>query len=327
MADHSERENKTPERDEGQKSSGGKVKEACPYLGIQFDPKSHYTFPSELHRCFHTQPVGSPMETHQARACLTSSHDKCPVFNQAEGQKMPPELNREQSTLWHSKKLVFSLAGLLAVFLLIIVISSVFRKGNSAKEAQSEIPTWTSVVNQAGQESATALALIGTLDEMANTPTPTLNQPTKTATPAPSPTITFTPTITLTPTSTHGLDVVIGETYKFVIHRTGDGESVQMYADLYNTTPQAIYDSNYLMPVPIWINWLIIIPVDIQDTSALPAFEAYMVEKDAVRLDLLADELDVKLRDLMLYNNLEVDHLLNYGDWLLIPRERPDFTN
>ena len=327
MADISKKKNKTTGFEEELKPISPQANRSCPHLGIQLDPKSYYNFPSEGHRCFYTQPPGLPIESHQAQFCLSNSYDKCPVFNQLEGQRMPPELSKEKSSLWQSKKIYYLLAGLILALLLIIIIPSFFRKGSSMEESQLENPTVTSTTSQTIQQTTAGLTTIGVDDEDTSTATPTPNIPAATATLVLTPTKTFTPTITLTPTSTHGLDVVIGETYKYVIHRTGDGESVQMYADLYNTTPQAIYDSNYLMPVPIWINWLIIIPVDMADTSDLPAFEAYMVEKDAVRLDLLADELDVKLRDLMLYNNLEVDHILNYGDWILIPRERPEFTN
>jgi len=317
----------TPEFEDEIESGSTQEKKACPHLGIQFDPKSLYVYPSDMHRCYHTQPVGAPVKTHQARVCLTSSYEGCPVFNQPEGLKMPPELSGEQKMLWRSKKIILQFAGLVLALVVILTLSALFGKGSTPQEEQPVEQELTQVMNQSEQETATSLAYIIVLDEINSTPTSMPNLPTATATLALTPTAILTPEITLAPTSTHGLDMVIGDTYKFIIHRTMTGESVQMYADLYNTTPQAIYDSNYLMPVPIWINWLIIIPVDMTDTSDLPAFEAYMVEKDGVRLDVLADELSVKLYELMLYNDLELNHILNNGDWLLIPRERPDLTN
>ncbi len=308
-------------------SSNSQVKKVCPHLGIQFDPKSYYAYPSSLHRCYFTHPVGSPVETHQVKTCLTPMYDKCPVFNQAQGLKMPSELSSEQKTIWQTKKFIVPAAGLVLTSLIIFMIFNLNRKIASLDQAQPLTSTIAQSTQQATQTASPGFEYIGVIDNNTSTSTVNPKLPTATATLVPTPTITHTPTITLTPTSALGLDIIIGEVYKFVIHRTATGESVQMYADLYNTTPQAIYDSNYLMPVPIWINWLIIIPVDMADTSELPAFEAYMVENNGIRLDLLADELDVKLKELMLYNNLEVDQILNNGDWLLIPRERPEFTN
>lgn len=140
---------------------------------------------------------------------------------------------------------------------------------------------------------------------------------------------TFTATATkVPPTPTlerlHLLDTPISKDFKFVIHRIADRESVAQYAELYNTTAEAIYASNLFIPSPIWINWLIIIPVDMTDVADLPAFEAYMVDKDGIIIEEVAETLSVDAEEMRLYNDLETGHIMNSGDWLLIPREHQE---
>ncbi len=87
----------------------------------------------------------------------------------------------------------------------------------------------------------------------------------------------------------------------------------------YNTTVEAIRAVNYYLPSPLWVDWLVIIPVGITDTQGLPAFEAYMVT-DQVTIEELAQKLSVSPEVLRYYNAVEGGYRLTPGEWLLIPK-------
>jgi LysM repeat protein len=117
----------------------------------------------------------------------------------------------------------------------------------------------------------------------------------------------------------HTLDMPIGSAHLFVIHRIVQGESLFTMATKYNTSTEAIKNVNYNMPDPVWVDWLVIIPVDTSDVSGLPTFEAYMVVEGGVSIKWLAEILKLDTTSLKFYNGLENDYLLSDGEWLLLP--------
>ena len=56
----------------------------CPYLGLFDDPRSHFTFPTEAHRCF---APGRPIQVepeYQDGYCLSTRYPECKRFRSAE---------------------------------------------------------------------------------------------------------------------------------------------------------------------------------------------------------------------------------------------------
>ena len=149
----------------------------------------------------------------------------------------------------------------------------------------------------------------------------------QTLSPEPSLTITPTLTYTLTPTSTatsepsqYGLDTPIGTDHQFIIHKTQVGESLNQYAFIYNTSVEAILRANYSLITPLWVDALIVIPVEFTEVTQMPYFQPYKVTTDGITVETLGNELATNLDDFIYYNGLLRGERLSFGDWLLVPR-------
>lgn len=150
------------------------------------------------------------------------------------------------------------------------------------------------------------------------TVSPILTEPAAIPTMIPSPTISYSPNATLQP-GAFALDSIIGETVQYLIHRVSAGESLEQYATRYNTTVTAIKASNAVLPSVLYINWIIVIPVNINDVTGLPAFEPYMITETSLSVEKLAEHLNIATGLMCLYNNIESGYVFTQGDWVLIP--------
>jgi hypothetical protein len=57
-----------------------KVVYVCPYLGLPFDPESHYSEPDDVHRCYSPKQPGDIALDYQAAFCLSSQYRTCSRF-------------------------------------------------------------------------------------------------------------------------------------------------------------------------------------------------------------------------------------------------------
>jgi len=144
------------------------------------------------------------------------------------------------------------------------------------------------------------------------------------------PSATATPASPLTPTSTlirRRLDIPIGTDRKFVIHRVAEGEKLEQYALLYQTSVDAILFINYNLRNPAWTDVLVVIPLGFTDVADLPIFVVYQVKEEerGISVEALAKELRVSMEDLKYYNGMAEpwDRPL-VGDLFLVPRPRPE---
>lgn len=117
------------------------------------------------------------------------------------------------------------------------------------------------------------------------------------------------------------LDTPIGGEVQFIIHRVLDGESLQYYADLYKTSTEAILAVNQDLTLPMWVGWVVVIPIDIDDPTGLPSFEAFQVRMRGLTVEALAEELLIDPTNLSTYNNVPIDYKFSPGEWILVPRE------
>jgi len=104
------------------------------------------------------------------------------------------------------------------------------------------------------------------------------------------------------------------------VHRVNPGESLLFLATQHNTTPEIIKAVNYQLIVPIWVDSILIIPLDCIDLAGLPAFEAFQITENGLTLRELAEGLAIDLEALVDYNNIPADGFLINGEWVLIPR-------
>jgi hypothetical protein len=283
-----------------------KPQNTCPELGLGDDPDTFSAFPSLLNVCYHVKPITTPIITHQRSFCLSENHVHCPLYASTHGVKMPKEMALNTHRL--SKRNRLLLIGVATLILL--VTTTVILRFSAA---------WPNQPNQEPAPLTTGQALVPLIStpvaetDEARTSTPQVTETPQTETQAPS-----------TPTKEDpllALDTPIGGEIQFIIHRVSEGETLQIFADQYNTTVEAITAVNHNLIVPLWTNWIVIIPYNFTDVSGLPLFAAHQVEEEFIPLPELAQQLSTSLTDMMFYNNLDAEHILHKGEWLLVPQE------
>lgn len=278
----------------------------CPFLGLKDDPTTALSFPSAGNHCYHAKPVSQVKLDHQVMYCLTAKHASCEEFIRTPDNPLPPAIRLERGGRQSRRSTGAGIwVFLLVVFIVILVAWQFFAKG-LVKIGNPKSGSNTLIV-----ATQTGTAIISSMDGP-SPETPTLT-PVLTMSPA-SPTPTPPPVNNL-PTA---LETPMGPGNKLVIHKVVSGESLTSIAANYWTTPDAIQAVNYHLPIPLMIDWLVIIPKDQVDVSALPAFEPYNVQSD-IAVEKLAQQLTVDSAQMILYNNLQVGQILKAGEWVLIP--------
>lgn len=291
----------------------GTQSENCPYIGLLGDPATFSDFPAQMNACHHLNPVSTPNLYHQRSFCLSPTFVDCPIYQNERGTRMPKAFQYQSLGFSNRGKKLILYIGLGVIGLALafsLLIDAKWPPSSSATNPPGETqyaPTLIETAVQISQEEGEA-----NLPQI--TPTPTELMPTATQAP---------PTPTPEPQNL-ALDSPIGKEYQFIIHRVAEGETLQIFADQYNTSVEAITAVNYELISPLWIGWVVIIPMNTTDVSNLPAFEAYMIQQQSIALRGLADQLSASLEEIALYNNINVEYVLTEGEWLLIPRERPE---
>ena len=92
-----------------------------------------------------------------------------------------------------------------------------------------------------------------------------------------------------------------------------------MYADKYHSSVDAIVAVNHDLPMPIWTDWIIVVPVDTMDVKGIPPFETYQAVGVTLSLEELARQLGTDPLSLRKYNFFE-EPCEMFSGWLLIPR-------
>jgi hypothetical protein len=223
---------------------------------------------------------------------------------------MPKEIQLTNHGGYHqTRKYIIAAASVL--LLIVITLGLIFGRKWFADITSGISPSSTRIEQQTPQANTIITSTEKDLCVKHVTSSPTELLPTQTPS---SPTPTQEETVL-------ALEIPIGVTHQFIIHRVAQWESLQNFTDQYNTTVDAIRAVNYDLIAPLWVDWIVIIPVNIIDASELPSFEAYQVTDDSVTLITVSEQLSVSLEDIMLFNNIHSDRNLQIGEWLLIPRE------
>jgi len=117
----------------------------------------------------------------------------------------------------------------------------------------------------------------------------------------------------------HPLDQSFGTTPPFIIHRAQDGDSLDLYANNYHTSVEAIKAVNYELPIPLRREWVLVIPVGATQEAGLPIFQPYLVSEMSSSIESLAGEFSTDPAAVKQYNELN-DDCQTFSGWLLIPR-------
>ena len=285
----------------------------CQHLGCKDDPGTAMAYPSLRNACHHVSPIATPNRSHQESICLRPLHIGCPVFNAPAGQRMPEEISFRMSGLPKSIVVLVkavSIAGLIGM----IVLGGFFGSKWYTELFGQATPSYEEIEQLELELAQPGMAWLNTneVEDDEDIPTETQTELSPTAEPTDLTATLEDPLL--------ALNTPIGKEIQFIIHRVAEGETTSQYAQRYNTSIEAINAVNYFLPPSLWINWLIIIPLDLTEVEGLPAFEAYLVEED-VTLDELAEQLSASLDEMCLYNGIDSNHTLHDGEWVLVPRE------
>ena len=287
------------------------VQQFCPHLGLKSDPTTSFSFPSKGNICYHAKRRPTPELEYQRATCLTAIHINCPVFKSPPGVRLPENILQPRD----NKKI--KSRHILWAILIIIIVSGIFLTVKYREPLLSQI---NQLVLPAWQQTQQALPLV-------LPPSPTMEfTPTNTQSASVIPTATITPEPTPSPTITRGpvvldLGTPIGGEIQFIIHRVLDGQALGQYAARYNTTETAIRAVNYDMPSVLYIDWPLVIPIDILDPTGLPAFQPIQIEDGGFSVEAFARQLGVDVEEMSYYNHVEPNRILQPGEWILVPRE------
>lgn len=328
--------------------------ERCPYLGLHDDSSTALAYPSAWNYCYRATLPGSVLVSHQAETCLCPGYLNCPVYRSSTWKRLPSNLrgrsqahlpdNRPSTTRrWIILVLLLALIVLLVVFLSQRSYFSAGNDGGVSISASSQLPAashplYPDEVSAASARTQAipfpAEALTGASHAMVSTRAGTL-QPAATSNKIAAESIDHSdiPSLTtsshLMPTSTpkstcgHALDTPFGKTIKFVIHRVARGENLTLYARQYETSTEAILAVNYHLTMPVWEDWIIVIPLETVDVSDVPPFEPYQAIGTSMSSDELATQLNTDPQSLSAYNAFE-SGCKTFSGWLLVPRKPLD---
>ncbi|MDX9993283.1 MAG: LysM domain-containing protein [Anaerolineales bacterium] len=283
----------------------------CPYLGLLDDPQTPAIFPSERNCCYRSDPAQAILNLHQQEYCLSSAHPTCPVFiDPAAGNTF---LHPQRASGRSGAIFPFGLAFLVLLFAALGVWYYREALFGAGPAAQPEIPAAPAPALRTEEpQAAFTLSAPGPLATLLVVPTAI---PSATFSPPP-------PSETASVTPPSSLGTPIGADPALVVHRVSAGESLVAIATRYGTSEAAIRAVNLMLPVPLWENWLVVVPFQTEAVADLPLFEVYQVSAEGVALALLAQQLNADPILLAQYNQLEEDGYFANGQWVLVPHTR-----
>lgn len=307
--------------------------QTCPYLGLRDDPDTHMAFPSPLNYCQRGKRAAPVKLEHQSSHCLDANHLTCPVYTGGADVSFPRELRgqavkRSEYIYPIIRKRTWG-PWLLTVVFIVLLGAGYWFFNNGLMFTARLNPTPFRLAPASATPESVSLSFLPFLS-----PTPTVSSGTPTsvwtATVTPFPTLTPTPDQTegFSPTATqislHSLEMPIGPVQKYLIHQISAGENLTELAARYRTSVDAVMMVNITLKVPIRKGDVVIMPVDMSNPNGLPALEPYQVEYDQMLVEALASELNTDPTLLKYFNLYKDGERLRKGDWILVPRLRPE---
>ena len=281
----------------------------CPHLGLQGDPATFSTYPSQQNFCHHVRLPQAVHLDYQGSMCLGPNHKNCPVYQEEEKPRLlPPEIRTEKTTLLPMRKKSIWFVVVVMVLLILVLVVDWPLSLESWLRSQPT-PTFQEVVPTKTLKTSSARTQPPTL-----TPIPTF-------TPTHSPTLTPTPTKTKTPSPTYGpsIGTPFGPESRFLIHTIEEGQSFAYLETKYNTTGEVIEAINNLIEgTSLWVGENVVIVIGQKETSDLPKFEVLLTEK-TTKLTDLAEQYGTQVADIRYYNSLGPKETVPADRWLIIP--------
>jgi len=274
----------------------------CPFLGFVDDPETAISYPSRMNCCNHARPVVTVAMDYQREMCLTGMFNDCPVYQREKLGPLPSTI-QETGGVWEKLKPVIPFTALVLV-LVAGFFASIWMGLVNIPGLSINPPTQsTNASSEVIQQTSTSV------ENSTSQPTPSERiEPTASET-----------SIIPTRIDPHLIETLIGDSPPLIIHKLLEGEGYIWLAQNFNTTEDAIKAINYNLPESLWVNTILVIPVNTSDVTELPQFSAYMIEGEITTIEKMAELLKIDVELLKKYNDLPAGYELNPGEWLLIP--------
>jgi hypothetical protein len=279
----------------------------CPFLGLPFDWQTAMDYPSQQNYCRRKRPASAPNEAHQREYCLNTSYRQCQLFAGDSPAKVADETAKPRG------KIPTPAWAILALFALFVVLLALWQITSRV------LPV---IGNFQGNTKPAGLAQSKAAFVPPTPSIPTL-EPATTTTPQIAPIIEITAEPTDTPAPPHLFETPFSAEGRFLLHRVSSGEDLIAIAARYNTTVEAVRAVNYNMPQELWVDTVIIIPVDQTDLSSALPMTALEITFDGLTMENLALQQGINPDELTALNNRPVDYLLSVGEWVVVPHKQP----
>ncbi len=288
---------------------------SCPFLGLPVDRSSYLAYASPANACHRARRITHIEVEYQQAVCLAGAHAQCPVFRSEGREKLPKEavapdfLRRRAVRYWAQRILI-----LLAVVLIAAAGVYLYQVQLPAFVFAAAQPTQVPAYNIPRYENAQP-----TLENYAPRIllAPNLSTPDEDSILIWQETPGSSETPQAKPAAYPNLQVV----------RVAYGDNLYALAEKFNTSEQAIIDLNDSMRVPLWVDEVIVIPVDLQDVNGLPKFKPVEIQQ-RTSVEQIAQSFGCSAELFKLYNpgSIVIEDgidLVPGPTWVLIPRVEP----
>jgi len=286
---------------------------SCPYIGLSYDKATFSNFPVSNNICYHCKPTATPIYTHQIEFCLTDKFEKCPIYDNPKGNPFPSYLQYQLE-----KKRNFRLISLAILLIGFVFIFLWFNERGLEVDLNSTDHSHllTKTYFETSLLTSPTITIFVKPTNVFTTQSIVSNQ---TSPPHTIPIVASSPTMAPTEVKVFHLETIIGNDPQFIIHRVNEGESLPLFADAHGSNVETIRAVNFGIHDILWVDQILIIPINLNDSSNIPPFLAYEVEKSTTFLEI-AKEFAIPIEDLLKYNNVQRDYPLKQADWILLPQ-------
>jgi len=180
--------------------------ENCPFFGLDDDPETASTFPSDRNRCYRLSKSRAISLDHQSSYCLSANYPACPIYQMQEPKPLaftnlsPPSSILANPFFWPIIVMILAFLSMIGLFL---YARSIWGNNLNFNLFAQELSKYTQIQLLDAPKRSGLPTITRFVPPPTFTPTETLS-PTATATDTPAPTvlaetITFTPSLTKRP--------------------------------------------------------------------------------------------------------------------------------
>ncbi len=298
----------------------------CPFIGLLSDAQTAMDNPSPQNYCHITKPISSPSLTHQRDYCLNAAYTRCKIFTENANKPIStgPDAPARKKVKWLPIIIVLILTiSLIAGALLVasgkltvwFLSSPAENPTNPSDDVANSIQMATEApprqITHEIQENSDQTGIAGS--------TPIVDsqiQPTIGLTPIPIDTEEPQPLLQTSPEKQQ----------VFLLHQVTGGEDLLSIADKYQTSVEAIRAVNYNMAQELWVDTMIIIPLNQTDVTGVPPMIPIENTVSEKTIQDIAVEHGISPELLGSLNKLSPLYQLQIGDWLIMPHPIPSPT-